>query len=82
VVNIDGFVIGIATAGVNNSSTAFFFPLDRVPRALQLLQSSNRITRGTLQTKWWFEPFDKCSELGLSDFLQFLGGDFQEQKLA
>lgn len=67
VVDINGFAVALQAGGkVNTSATNFFLPLQRVARALNLLQKDEEITRGTIQTQWRFESFDICRRLGLS----------------
>ncbi len=58
-----GGVEGLAVkAGgrVDGAATDYFLPLDRPSRALQCLQQSQPITRGTIQTQWMLKPFDDC----------------------
>lgn len=66
VVNVDGYAVALQAGGKTDSSTTnYFLPLQRVSRALHLLQQNKPITRGTVQTVWTLESFDICKRLGL-----------------
>ena len=67
VVNLDGNAVALQAGGrVDGAATDYFLPLDRPLRALQCLQQSQPITRGTIQTQWVLKPFDECRRLGLT----------------
>ena len=59
-------VLLLTEGGVSLGATDFFFPLDRVSRALSCLQQGQPITRGTIQAAWALRPFDECKRLGLT----------------
>ncbi|KAJ1902161.1 hypothetical protein LPJ66_000250 [Kickxella alabastrina] len=66
VIDICGNAIGMQTAGRNQSATDFFMPLDRVKRALELIQSGRSVDRGDIQVHFLHKPFDYARRIGLS----------------
>lgn len=65
VLEINGNAVALQAGGRVEASTDYFLPLDRVKRALELIQRDEPVSRGCIQTQFLYRAFDEVRRLGL-----------------
>ncbi len=70
VLDKDGDVVALNAAANSRTASSFFLPIDRIKRALELLQKDMDIPRGTLKTVFEHRSFRDLRRLGLDEDIE------------
>jgi pro-apoptotic serine protease NMA111 len=70
VLDVQGRAVALCAAGSTSSASSFYLPLDKVQRALRLIQQGKHVARGTLQTDFEHRSYDRLRKMGLPDAIE------------
>lgn len=65
VIDQNGHVVALNAGSNRRGASSFFLPLDRIVRALALIQEGKAVERGTIHTTFLHKTFDEVGRLGL-----------------
>lgn len=65
--NSHGKAVALNCGACTHTAAAFYLPLSKIVRALDLIRRGERVSRGTIQTVLKHTAFDEARRLGLSE---------------
>ncbi len=70
VLDINGNVVALNAGASTQAASSFFLPLNRVVRALKLIQKDLPVSRGSIQTVFKHKSYDELRRLGLPEAIE------------
>ncbi len=66
VLNVAGHAVALNAGGNTRSASSYYLPLERIVRAVRLVQAGVQVPRGCTGAVWRHQPFDEAKRMGLA----------------